>query len=140
MAVEQDQVTNGDDRVGRRPRFVAWPSALVALAGVWLMMTPVLLDRAGSRSGIWSDVLTGAALVVVALLRLVSPIRTALLGLVNVALGVWLVIAPFALHYHGTSVPGRANDLLVGILVTVLAMLGTINCSFAWQPRRVHRV
>ena len=52
-----------------------------------------------------------------------------------------LVITPFALHYHGVSDPGRANDLLVGIVVVVLAMLGTINCSFAWQPpRRPHRI
>ncbi len=135
------RITVGNDQDPGRVRFVSWPSALVALAGVWMMATPVLLDRTGSHNGIWSDLVTGAALVIIALMRLVSPIRTTLLGLVNVAQGVWLVITPFALHSHGVSDPGRANDLLVGMVVVVLAMLGTINCSFAWQPpRRPHRI
>ena len=89
---------------------------------------------------IWSDVATGAALVVLASLRLAFPIRTTLLGLVNAALGVWLVIAPFALHYHVPADPGRANDLLVGIAVVALAMLSMVKCSFAWHPPRVPRI
>jgi hypothetical protein len=139
MAVQQTGIIRQRDGGPSRRGIVRWPSALVALAGVWLVISSGLLDHTGTGGGAWSDVVTGAALVVLASVRLAFPVRTAVLGLVNAALGVWVVISPFALHYQGASGTALANDLLVGIAVVVLATIGTITSSFAWQPSVARR-
>ena len=107
----------------------------MALLGAWMLLSPVVLDHAQTGHGAWSDVLSGAALVAMALVRVTFPVRTALLGLVNAAVGVWLVISPFAFQYPQSAGAVIANDLLVGIAVIVLAVVGTITSSFAWRPR-----
>ncbi|NMH97546.1 SPW repeat domain-containing protein [Pseudonocardia acidicola] len=139
MSDEHARIVMGAHGDGRGLFSLTWPSALVVVAGIWLLVAPLVIDRVGSRDGVWSDVAIGAALVLSGSVRIVFPVRTVLLGLVNAALGVWLVLAPFALHYQGVSVPARANDLLVGMAVTVLAVVSAINCSFAWQPAEVRR-
>lgn len=49
--------------------------------------------------------------------------------IVNIALGVWLMIAPWALTYDYAI--SRTNDIWVGILVALAALVG-----LAWQPAR----
>lgn len=123
-------------RRGRGPSEVGvtrWPSALVALAGMWLVISSAVVDHTRTGNGAWSDVVTGAVLIALASVRLVFPVRTAVLGLVNAALGVWVILSPFALHFAGASAWALVNDLLVGIAVVVLATIGTITSSFAWQ-------
>jgi hypothetical protein len=81
------------------------------------MMAPFVVDAAYPG---WSDIVTGAVMVVVATIRIVVPSRTAALSLGNVALGGWLIAAPFALGY--SAVPAATwNDVLVGMVVIVLA-------------------
>jgi len=57
----------------------------------------------------------------VALARMVAPFRTVALGMVNVALGAWLVAAPFVLAYNTTV--ATWNDIAVGGVVMVLAVV-----------------
>lgn len=49
--------------------------------------------------------------------------------IVNIALGVWLMIAPWALSYDYAI--SRTNDIWVGILVALAALVG-----LAWAPAR----
>ncbi len=101
-------------------------SALTFLAGMWLVLAPLALDYptgGTSFDGSWNDVVIGSAIAVVALVRIALPVRSAALGLVNVGLGAWLLVAPTVLSY--TSVPGASaatwNDITVGIIVMALA-------------------
>jgi hypothetical protein len=101
-------------------------SALTFLAGMWLVLAPLALDYPAvgpAFDGSWNDVVIGSAIAVVALVRIALPVRSAALGLVNVGLGAWLLVAPTVLSY--TSVTGASsapwNDIIVGIIVMALA-------------------
>jgi hypothetical protein len=72
----------------------------------------------------WSDVVVGIALGVIALVCLVNPAITASLTLTRVALGGWLVAAPFVLGYGDVARP-RWNDITVGVVVIFLAAIGS---------------
>lgn len=101
-------------------------SALVFLAGVWLVLAPFVLDYpdiGGGFDGRWNDRVVGAAIAVVAVMRMVTPNRTVAFGLINVGLGAWLVAAPFVLFYDDDRVATAAtvNDIAVGVLVIALA-------------------
>ncbi len=56
----------------------------------------------------------------VGVVRIVAPARTASLSLINVALGGWLIAAPFILGYSAIPAP-TWNDVLVGTIVILLA-------------------
>ncbi|MCX6462272.1 MAG: SPW repeat protein [Pseudonocardiales bacterium] len=101
-------------------------SALAFLAGVWLVLAPFVLtypDLGGGFDARWNDRVVGAAIAVVATVRMLSPNRTAAFGWVNVGLGAWLVAAPFVLFYNDDRVAAAAtvNDLAIGVLVIALA-------------------
>lgn len=105
---------------------VSLTSGLNLLLGLWLIMAPFTLDYTNSGGGLdgyWNDVVIGAAIGILALLRIAGPARFAPLSWVNFVLGGWLVIAPFVLAYNrGTDAPEATwNDVAVGALVIVLA-------------------
>ena len=105
------------DDPGVLQRLASHPSVFVVAAGAWLMVAPFAVDD--EYSG-WSDVVTGAVMVVVGIVRILAPARTAALSLINVALGGWLIAAPFALGY--SAVPAATwNDVIVGMVVIFLA-------------------
>lgn len=49
--------------------------------------------------------------------------------IVNIAFGVWLMIAPWALRYDEPA--ARSNDIWVGIVVSLAALV-----ALAWRPAR----
>jgi hypothetical protein len=99
---------------------------LTLLAGIWLVISGISLNyhETGMFDAYWSDVVVGTALAVIALVCLVTPAITGSLTLTRVALGGWLVAAPFVLGYSDVSKP-RWNDIAVGIVVMSLAIVGT---------------
>lgn len=95
--------------------------ALTALAlGGWLFISPYVLDYPASdaRTDAFLNAALGAvvagALGVVALRWDVLAIRA---GVVGVAVGAWLMLAPFVIGY-GSAVPdARVNHLVCGALL-----------------------
>ena len=120
-----------DPRHAEDGREVAGISALTFLTGIWLVIAPFALDYPATGTdfdGSWNDLVVGSAIAVVALVRIALPVRTAALGLVNIGLGVWLVVAPTALAYNTVfdASPAIWNDIVVGIIVMVLAAVSTL--------------
>ena len=112
-------------------------NALTFLAGMWLVLAPLALDYPAvgtAFDGSWNDVVIGSTIAVVALVRIAMPVRSAALGLVNVGLGAWLLVAPTVLSY--TTVLGASsatwNDIIVGIIVIALA---SSSALIARRPR-----
>jgi hypothetical protein len=99
---------------------------LTFLAGVWLVISGIALNyhETGMFDAYWSDVVVGIALAVVALVCIVNPAIGASLTLTRVALGGWLIAAPFVLSYGDVPKP-MWNDVLVGAVVIALAVAGT---------------
>lgn len=49
----------------------------------------------------------------------------------NLAFGVWLILAPFILGYGAVSGAMR-NDIYLGIIVFILALIGTFSTDIRW--------
>jgi hypothetical protein len=88
--------------------------------GVWLVVAPFVLVY-GEAAPVWNDVIVGVLVAALAYARYRSPGRAAI-SWTNAALGLWLVIAPWALDYTDLT---RAmwNDIVVGIGIITLAAI-----------------
>ncbi|MCW8193923.1 SPW repeat protein [Proteobacteria bacterium 005FR1] len=131
------------DTVGHNPT-VKLASGLNILLGIWLIAAPWVLGYSGEPA-MWNESLVGIAVIVVAAIKLASPIRLAKISWVNVALGVWLIIAPFVLHpgtplgaVEGVS-PALWNDIVVGIFIVVLSYLSAGMVTTREKPGRSSR-
>lgn len=101
------------------------PSVFVLVAGLWLVGTSLFAgyrDTAGF-DGRWNDRVMGALLIVVALIRIAARTTTGPLSLISVAVGAWLIAAPFVLGYghEPHAVTSIWNDVIVGAIVVLLA-------------------
>lgn len=109
-------------------------SALVLAIGVWLAVSPLVLPFGGPL-GTRSQVGVGVTLAALGAVRVTRPVRTAPLGLLNGALGVWIVVSAFALHLQAVSAAAWTTDFFLGTLVVLLAVSGVVACSFASPAR-----
>jgi hypothetical protein len=87
-----------------------WMHLLPALAGIWLMASPAVLDYADPARA--NDRIIGpivASLAIIAMWEIARALRW-----VNVILGAWLLIVPWLL---GHTSDARWNSLAAGALV-----------------------
>lgn len=94
-------------------------SGLNFVAGIWLIIAPWVLGY-GNGDPYWNDVLFGALIAIFAGARMAGAFRESGLSLINAAIGVWLFASAFWLDNTGTA---GANDIILGIVVFVLALL-----------------
>ena len=93
--------------------------------GLWLAVAPFLLLYSGTSAALWEDVIVGLLIAIFALWRALgseTQDMTSASWIVAV-LGVWAVIAPFALGYAAIEA-AVWNDVIIGIVVVVL---GTVR-------------
>lgn len=98
---------------------IAGASGLNVLAGIWLIIAPWVLGYVAGDPK-WNDVVFGAIVGLLALLRLSGVYATAWASGANLLIGIWLFIAAFWLDKSGTA---SANDIILGIIVFVLAAI-----------------
>ncbi|MDQ3960835.1 MAG: SPW repeat protein, partial [Pseudomonadota bacterium] len=98
---------------------ILWAHFVNILLGFWLISSPFALGFRGETAMLWSDVLSGALIVVFGALSLSYRYRWAQWA--NTFVGIWLLFAP--LVFWTTSAAAYANDTLVGSLVISLAVL-----------------
>jgi hypothetical protein len=100
-----------------------WASWTNFVFGIWLIIAPWVLGYgAFSGKAAAEDVILGIAVLCVAIWSVaVRPGNTSA-AWVNVALGIWVIIAPWVLQY---SAAPRAvgNDVILGILIVIFALI-----------------
>jgi len=104
-------------------------SGISFLMGLWLVAAPFLLSYPNPSSQ-WNDIALGFLIGGIGLVRMISPEKnTNWLSWLNVALGGWLVIAPFLLNYTG-AVP-IINDVILGVIVASMSLwsIGTATST-----------
>ena len=109
---------------------VAGLCGLNILAGIWLILAPWILDYS-ARDPLWNDVVFGAIVGLLALVRVGGALRDASLSWINAAIGVWIFIAAFTIDHTARA---TWNDIILGVLVFVFAI-----GSAASTPRTVDR-
>lgn len=96
------------------------PMWLNLLAGIWVLISPFVLGFAGVGSALWNNVIIGIVVGLLAASRLWWG-QDAWASWVNLVLGIWLIISPYALAFSGIAMaPG--NNILFGIIIGVLAL------------------
>ncbi|MBL7261196.1 SPW repeat domain-containing protein [Paractinoplanes lichenicola] len=118
MTTDEAVRTRVARRLGRD--LVLTPSAFIGVAGVWLVVTPVVIDH-----GVYpwiNDVLTGIVLLAVAAAQVALPRRSLLLSGAAALAGAWLAASPYVLGY-ADQLGVAWNDKLVGALVILLAVV-----------------
>ena len=98
-------------------RLNRWAYWLIAGLGTWLVVSPPMLNL-GSQWLAWSDVVSGALLVVLGLVAASWHLPQARFAAALV--GLWVLFAP--LVFHEPTAAGYTNDTLVGGLVIALAL------------------
>jgi nucleoside-diphosphate-sugar epimerase/uncharacterized membrane protein len=94
-----------------------WVHPILMTLGAWLMTSPVTFAYRGTMA--WSDVVSGALVILLAVLSL-RP-WGAWASWVNGFVGAWLVFAP--LVFWAPSAAAYANDTIIGALVIAFSVL-----------------
>lgn len=109
-----------------------WPSWAVMVLGLWLLLSPFTLAYTGVEAAVWNAVIVGFAILGVAGARAYVGVP-AEYSWINVVLGLWLIVAPFALAF--ADVPWAAgNQIAVGILVAGLAAMSAAAGKIGAEP------
>ncbi|RDI71930.1 SPW repeat protein [Halopelagius longus] len=117
---ERTDRTEYDTNPGERGK---WTSALIALAGVWMIVEPFVFDVV--QSNLLNDVVVGVVLVALGgfnfYRRADEKVGYAAVAAAAALVGLWLIASPFV---YGRTVPtgvapelGFWNDVVVGLLV-----------------------
>ena len=99
-----------------------WKDGANLLLGAWLLVSPWVLDYAGTQAALNAYTM-GAAILVVALIAAYMP--KAWEEIINTLIGVWLVMSPFVLSYVPTKI--ALHTVIVGILATAFAIWAMSN-------------
>jgi uncharacterized membrane protein len=120
---EQSKPRRGPSRAPARQSAAA-ATGLLLLVGVWLIAAPFLLDyvEVGGIDGSWNSVVTGAAVVLLALLGLSRVVRPLELSALVAVLGGWLLLAQHVLGYSAEAPRASVNETTCGIVVILLAV------------------
>jgi hypothetical protein len=116
-------------------------SAGNVVAGLWLAVFPWIFDH-GVQWAVFNEMIVGILVAIAAGARLANETYYLKLSRVNLALGIWLILAPFILAYGSRieetdiGAPNIApwNDIIVGIVVVLLAIVSA-NTTHAGTGR-----
>lgn len=95
-----------------------WQDWADVLLGIVVLISPWILNFTHAAAPTWNAVIVGAAIVAISVLaiRHLEPWEEWL----NVALGLWLIVAPWVLGY-GEANNAVASHVGLGLLITLLA-------------------
>ncbi len=106
-------------RVDTRPEgFWSDLSWISLLLGAWVAASPWIWGYEDVPGAVATDVVSGAAVVVLTLAGIVLPPLNALSALA----GTWLVLAPWIVGYGDHGGPVGLSDTLAGVMIAALAV------------------
>ncbi len=97
---------------------VIWAAVMNLLAGAWLVGAPHALGYSDVTDALWNDMIIGLAVVIVAVIRILTPARSRWLSLINVVLALWLFAAPLVFEHEAGSAE-LWNDLVLGAIILI---------------------
>jgi hypothetical protein len=103
----------------RTAKTLSW---LVALVGLWVIISPFALGTTHTTKVLWNEIVVGGLLLILGASAGLATSRRIVTGInwLNVALGIWLIISPYVLSYSSVSTT-TFNDIYSGAVALVLA-------------------
>lgn len=96
-----------------------WQDVGNLIAGIWMIVSPWALAYQAEPRPMWNAVILGLVIAAVALSALWQVF--AWQEWVNIVLGAWLIVSPWALGFNALQA-AMVNALIVGAVVVVLAI------------------
>ncbi|MES2299497.1 MAG: SPW repeat protein [Pseudomonadota bacterium] len=96
-----------------------WQDQLILLLGLWLFISPWVLDYPGGSAQALNAYLSGAVIAALAAFDLYKTYVWAVF--VNLLLGVWVAISPWVLGVSDEAT-AMSNSLIIGAAVVLLAL------------------
>jgi hypothetical protein len=114
-----------------------WQDWVSLVLGIWLFLSPWLLGFYSSLPrDSWNFFVVGIAFIVFAAFAL--NLRTLWEEWVNLALGVWMIISPWALSYSAYAT-ARDDAIVVGVIVGLLAIWSLAEARVGHTPEGATR-
>jgi len=109
---------------------------VVVLLGVWEVLAPFILGYFTAGAALWNAIIVGIALIGLATLAALSRAEKTVKALERggAALGIWLIVAPFIVHYSDVAA-AKWNDIVVGVGVTVLTVWAVLTLTVEGSAR-----
>ena len=95
-------------------------STVVLLAGIWFFVSPWVYGTY-TNANAWNSWIVGAALFILACIRVARPAFSTPLSWCNMVLGIWAFFSPWIYGYIGNQ-ERFINSLCVGVIVFVLSI------------------
>ena len=116
-----EEINTNKQQVSMPERSGRGNSSVNILLGILVIASPFVLTI-HSPNAIWSNVVTGAVVGVLALIR--WSMHHPGLSWLNLILGIWLVISPFVLFFSGVAM---WINVILGIIIAALALTNTYS-------------
>ena len=112
------------------PRFggIRAASVICLLAGIWLFVSPWVYG-AYTNGNAWNSWIVGAAIFLLACVRVSRPAYSTAISWVNLVLGIWVFFSPWIYGYAGVNAGRFINSLCVGVIVFVFALTSGVVAS-----------
>jgi SPW repeat-containing protein len=105
-------------------------SWLALLVGVWVILGPWTWGYDAVGGAVTTDVVTGAAVIGIALAAIVFPALWAL----NLLVALWLVTAPWLVGYGDANGPVGLSDSIAGIVLSIVTVASLSASERAVRP------
>jgi hypothetical protein len=124
------QKKEGNNNMNEQSASMSWwsrsgSSWVNILLGIWVIISPFVL-AIHSPKGVWSNVITGAVVGILALIR--WSMHQPGWSWLNLILGIWLFLSPFVLFLSGAAI---WNNVILGIIIAALALNNTYSKASA---------
>ena len=111
-------------------------STITLLAGLWYFISPWLYGIYTAHNA-WNSWIVGAVVVILAAIRLSSPMKTAALSWINCLLGIWTFFSPWIYGYTGDT-SRSVNSFCVGVIMFVTAVWIATSMRHMHPPAVTH--
>lgn len=105
------------------------------LLGIWLVIAPFMLGYSAINGALWNDIISGVLVIIFAAFiagRTTSGSQWS--SWVNLLLGVWLILAPFALGHAAVSA-AMWNEIISGIIIIALSAYAAFSTTDNFEDR-----
>jgi hypothetical protein len=111
-----------------------WQDWVNLVLGALLAISPWALGYAENQAAMWGALVVGVAIALISVIDLGKP--AAWEEWVNLVLGLWLIISPFALGFS-TVAAAAWSAIVAGVLVAIFAAWALYNKEITkwWHER-----
>ena len=103
---------------GHHDSSIGFSSGANIVLAIWLFLSSWIVGYT-SVGMLWSNLIVGAAVFVLAIVRVNSQSHAGVPSWINAALGIWAIISPFVFH---ATTGEKWNCVIVGVLITLFAL------------------